>query len=93
MNQISVDPRHLDQHFEKHRSFLHEITSMYSVISQDNLGPAKHLLDYLIYWLAYHILGTDQNMARQNQAIQSGETPSKAYEDGEGEKQGYRTIT
>lgn len=86
MTRISVDPRHLDQHFEQHRNFLQEVTSMYSAISQDNLDPAKHLLDYLIHWLAYHILGTDQNLARQVEAIQSGVKPSKAYKTEERER-------
>ena len=36
------------------------------------------LLNYLTHWLAYHILGVDQSMARR--AIQAGESPFQAYE-------------
>ncbi len=86
MTQMGVDPRHLDQHIKIHQNFVLEITSMYSAISQDNPGQAKYLLDFLIRWLAYHILGTDQNMARQVDAIRSGINPGKAYEAEEKER-------
>lgn len=80
MAQIGLDRRHVDQHIESHRTFLHEITSMHAAISQDNPDSAKLLLDFLTHWLAFHILGTDQNMARQVEAIQSGVMPRNAYE-------------
>jgi len=34
-------------------------------ISLEDPDSVRHLLDFLIHWLAYHILGTDQNMAIQ----------------------------
>ena len=36
-------------------------------------------MKFLIYWLAYHILGSDQSMARQIRAIRAGHTPADAY--------------
>jgi diguanylate cyclase (GGDEF)-like protein/hemerythrin-like metal-binding protein len=80
MASIGIDPRHLDLHIETHRGFLQEITAMHSLLSQDNLDSAKQLLNFLSHWLAYHILGIDQNMARQIKAIQSGVEPITAYE-------------
>lgn len=38
------------------------------------------VLDFPTHWLAYHILGADQNMARQIIVIQSGMDASTAYD-------------
>jgi hemerythrin len=86
MIHIGIDQRHLDVHTRQHESFLHEVVSLYSNISQDNPGSAKYLFDFLSHWLAYHILGSDQNMARQIKAIHSGLSPSKAYRQEEKER-------
>lgn len=86
MTKAGLDKRHLNRHFEMHRSFLHEISTMYTAISQDNPDSAKHLLDFLAHWLAHHILGTDQNMARQLEAIRSGVKPNEAFEQEEREQ-------
>jgi hemerythrin len=52
---------------------------MHAAISPENLETAKPLLKFLIYWLAYHILGSDQAMAKQIVAIQSGQSATTAY--------------
>ena len=74
-----MDPRHLKYHFKEHSSFLTEVTHLYSNISSDNLEPARFLLNFLVHWLAYHILGSDQSMAKQLKMIQSGSTPEDAF--------------
>ena len=45
MIQIGIDQRHLDVHTDQHESFLHEVVSLYSNISQDNPGSAKYITD------------------------------------------------
>lgn len=80
MKSIGIDPRHLKHHIYSHHSFLEEVSALFAMISEENISSTKHLLDYLIHWLAYHILGQDQHMARQIEAIQSGMSPAKAYE-------------
>jgi hemerythrin len=40
---------------------------------------ARHLLEFLIHWLAAHILGSDQSMARQIRALRAGQSPAQAY--------------
>ena len=80
MLKIGIDRRHFEHHIKAHKSFLNEVSSMHAEITEENLGSANHLLEFLIHWLAYHILGSDQNMARQITAIQSGMTADKAYE-------------
>lgn len=80
MTKVGIDQRHLDHHIKIHQSFLIEVTALYSDIVKDNSSSAKYLLDFLTHWLAYHILGDDQNMARQIESIESGVNPSKSYE-------------
>lgn len=86
MTASGVDPRHRVRHIETHQSFLHELNAMHSSIHQDDTDSAKQLLDFLTHWLAYHILGADQNMARQIAAMQHGMEAAKAYEAEEREK-------
>lgn len=83
MVEVGIDRRHLSQHVEGHRSFLNEIRAMHSGVSPDDVDPARSLLDFLTHWLAYHILGSDQNMARQIAAIRSGIDSARAYEEEE----------
>jgi hemerythrin len=82
MIDTGMDRNYLSHHFEIHKSFLEEINYLRSDISQDNLASAKKMLDFLVHWLVYHILGEDQNMAGQIKAIQSGVMPHEAYERG-----------
>ncbi len=80
MTEAGLDKRHLDKHFKIHQDFLHELGNMFAAISPEQTHTAKALLDFLINWLAYHILGTDQNMARQVAFIKSGLSPQEAYD-------------
>ena len=80
MREMEIDPRHLNIHLDIHKGFLNEVFSIYSKISENNLDQAKSILKFLTHWLVYHILGQDQDMAKQIDAIQSGVSPSNAYE-------------
>jgi len=80
MLSVGIDSRHFDKHIETHNDFLQEVTSMYEAVSGGTTVAIELLLDFLIHWLAYHILGTDQNMSRQVASIKSGLSPSEAYE-------------
>jgi hemerythrin len=80
MAQSGLDPRHIEQHMDAHKGFLAEVLSIKSLISPGSLDMAKNLLNFLTHWLAYHILGTDQNMARQLNLLQAGISPEQAYE-------------
>lgn len=80
MAQVGIDERHLQHHIKAHQDFLQEVTSIYSGISRNNPDTAQYLFDFLTHWLAYHMLGSDQNMARQIEAIQAGATPLDAYD-------------
>ncbi len=80
MRKIGIAEDHLNEHIQIHRSFMQEINSMQAFITDDDQKPAVLLLEFLIHWLAYHILGIDQNMARQIRAIEAGVSPKEAYE-------------
>jgi hemerythrin len=80
MDEVKVDELHTNHHIDMHKSFLEDVSSIYSTISLDNLDQAHMFLKYLIHWLAYHILGEDMDMANQIKAIQSGRDPREAYQ-------------
>jgi diguanylate cyclase (GGDEF)-like protein len=57
------------------------VTQLHGGVSASNRDAAKSLLQFLTHWLAYHILGEDQFMAKQIAPIQSGCRPEDAYLD------------
>lgn len=78
MADVGIYFRHIEKHVEEHRCFLADVTSMVSS-SDVATTSGESLLEFLMYWLAHHILGLDQNMARQKVAIEQGVTPEDAY--------------
>lgn len=81
MVEAGLDPRHLSAHRKAHRDFLSNASSIYSDVAAGNLKRARSLLSFLTYWLAYHILGMDQDMARQIRAMQAGMSAPEAFEE------------
>lgn len=79
MDTLKVDLRHVDHHKQEHVNFLQEVTQLHAAISPQKPEKAKSLLNFLIYWLAYHILGSDQSMAKQVLAIRAGQSAADAY--------------
>ena len=73
MAASGLTPQYIESHRQKHLMFMDEVTHLYEGISGDNRGAAKGLLQFLTNWLAYHILGTDQFMARQIASVAAGE--------------------
>lgn len=80
MRERGVFSLHIEEHVKVHRMFMQDIYSMQAFILEEDQLSARQLLDFLIHWLAYHILGIDQNMARQVAAIEEGATPLQAFE-------------
>lgn len=80
MRGVDIDPRHLDKHLALHAAFISDVTLFRSNPAVfKSAGEAARLLNYLIHWLGYHILGTDRVMARQVLAIQAGLLPDEAF--------------
>lgn len=88
MSVVGLDARFLAHHIQLHVNFLQELMRMRDGVSPQNQDAAEALLKFLIYWLAFHILGTDQSMARQVRAIQSGQKPADAFSAEESMKEG-----
>jgi len=78
MRRHAVDPRHIEAHVAAHRGFIDDI-ELRKASRDGSPRAAQQLLDFLSHWLAYHILGSDQNLARQIRAIEAGITPQQAF--------------
>lgn len=87
MTQAGLDARFIEQHKHFHADFFQEVTLM-KVALQKGQPKAEQLLKFLTYWLAYHILGTDQSMARQMSAVANGKSAQEAYLADEEEQEG-----
>ena len=78
MVESGVDERHFSLHRSIHRDFATQVTNMREMSLSS--GDSEFLLRFLTNWLAYHILGTDQAMTRQVQAIRQGQSAAAAWE-------------
>ena len=86
MTETGVAPRHQDSHRRSHAEFIQQVSTMWnSRNSMANAADALH--GYLRSWLAFHILGEDQAMARQIALIRGGKAPDQAYEIDSAEKE------
>ena len=82
MLEAGIDARHVKEHFKAHKIFIKEVTSKYKKLNSNNIKvEAKELLDFLVQWLTFHILGIDKNLSAQMRLIKSGYTPEQAYEE------------
>ncbi|MGC9519514.1 MAG: bacteriohemerythrin [Desulfuromonadaceae bacterium] len=81
MAHFKVDPRHIEYHEEMHNGFLADVMQMYEETTLAQRDSARHLFDFLLNWLVYHILGCDMQMARQIEGIKAGMTAAQAYEE------------
>lgn len=79
MRQVGLDARHVDLHVKHHHQFVEHLTSMWRArVAMKH--PAETFHGFLSAWLAFHILGEDQVMARQMARVQAGESAAIAYE-------------
>jgi len=79
MISSGLDPRHVQAHSVKHADFLREVRHQGADLKERSSATATRLYEFLVSWLAFHILGIDQVMARQIAAIEAGATPSVAF--------------
>ncbi|MDZ7753769.1 MAG: bacteriohemerythrin [Gammaproteobacteria bacterium] len=78
MVQEGLDGGHVEQHQAQHRYYLAEVERLYGRLSAEAVAEIRSILKFLTSWLVYHILGTDQAMARQMERIHAGMTPRQA---------------
>lgn len=79
MSEVGVDPRVLRDQARSHGEYVSEMVRMQKVNNPGDHESASALHRFLIHWLAHHILGSDQQMARQVRAIRAGIPATEAY--------------
>jgi hemerythrin-like metal-binding protein len=79
MRDAGLDPRHIEEHTKHHHQFVEQLAAMWRARAAMN-NPAETLFGFLSAWLAFHILGEDQSMARQLALVESGDAAAIAYE-------------
>ncbi|MBI5536992.1 MAG: bacteriohemerythrin [Deltaproteobacteria bacterium] len=88
MDRSGVDGRHAGPHQQMHADFMSEVLQMRRGVASGEIAAAERLLKFLVHWLAYHILGVDQSLARESGAIAAGRTPAQAHDDEQEKKEG-----
>ncbi len=82
MAETGVDERHAGPHRRHHQSFIEQVALMGRTYGPAgptaNVGGALH--GFLVSWLAFHILGEDQALARQITRIREGKTAHEAFD-------------
>ena len=71
--------QHAEEHRQIHEDFFREVQVMFVWARENPAEAVPALLRYLTTWLVHHILGSDQAMARQLRAIESGMDPQEAW--------------
>lgn len=82
MKQFDVDSRHLDMHIALHNEFKETVANLFYdfsiLVNPEKLG---FVTEYLVRWLAYHILNTDKSLVRQIILIRDKEfSPELAFD-------------
>lgn len=81
MAEQGLDERHVRLHVASHRDFAEDVLELSGVAGREvPIRQGRQLTTFLVQWLAFHILGMDQDMARQVRAVQAGATPEAAFE-------------
>jgi hemerythrin len=80
MRRAGIVAHSYSQHVKVHEDFMNQVLLMNMEMVIDDPKSSHSLLQFLTHWLIYHILGMDQNMARQVEAIKNGDTPEQAFQ-------------
>lgn len=79
MDACGIDPRHIDAHRQLHRQFVGQVQGMWG-LRHSLRQPSETIMGFLTSWLGLHILGVDQSMARQMQAMGRGLSATEAFD-------------
>ena len=79
MREAGLDARHIETHTMHHHQFVEQLASMWRTRGAMK-NPIETVHGFLSAWLAFHILGEDQAMARQIAQVRAGDSPTAAYE-------------
>lgn len=82
MKEYMLDSRHVDAHINSHKNFTSEVNLLFK--DKENLKDKDKIIEiveYLIRWLACHILNTDKSLVKQIECIKKyGISPLDAYD-------------
>lgn len=83
MQEKQLSAEFVENHEKNHHLFIQEISNIYNDLRDDGkiFQRAKLLLNFLINWLAFHILEQDKIMAKQIELINKGKEAEFAYEE------------
>lgn len=79
MREVGLDAHYLDRHLLEHEILINAALALGDIENEVTSQKARDFAEFLIQWLANHILDIDQSMARQIVAVQEGESPAEAY--------------
>lgn len=79
MREQGLDSRHIEMHHGLHEEFVLQVQALWDRRST-MARPSETFVGFLTSWLSLHILGIDQSMARQIQAIRSGVDARTAFD-------------
>ncbi len=81
ISSVGLAPAYIRYHQDLHKTFVDEAALLTDKAGDFSPEQTEQMLGYLVDWLAYHILGVDQGMARQVRAVQNGQNPEQVYLD------------
>lgn len=83
MQDKKLSTTFVEDHEKNHHLFIQEISNIYNDLKDDGkiFQRAKTLLNFLINWLAFHILEQDKIMAKQIELINKGKEAEAAFEE------------
>lgn len=84
MAKMGVDKRHVEYHVREHHGFLQDVLELHQEMATGDHSASENLLNFLMSWLVYHILGSDMSLSRQIKAVGNGRTAAEAF-DAEGQ--------
>ncbi|MCA1743731.1 MAG: bacteriohemerythrin, partial [Desulfovibrionales bacterium] len=79
MKSMGLAQAYILYHHKLHKAFIDEAALLAERAGDLSQDETEQMLGYLVDWLAYHILGVDQGMARQIQAVRSGQDADEVY--------------
>jgi diguanylate cyclase (GGDEF)-like protein/hemerythrin-like metal-binding protein len=80
MGAAGLDEGYIRSHRTEHANFIAELVQLREHADPERPESLHQAMGFLVHWLAYHILGVDQGMARQVAAIREGVPPAEAAE-------------
>lgn len=80
MDDAHVSEKHSNEHKKMHQEFIDWFISTFENSNDCSALKINKSLDYLIQWLAYHILSADKYLFKQIEMINSGVSPAEAFE-------------